>query len=381
MRRLFALVATVLLVDTMFLAALAPLLPSYVDELGISKAAAGVLSASYPAGTLLASLPSGWVAARIGVRPTMLVGLALLGVSSLAFAFGDTIVVLDLARFAQGIGGAFAWTAGLAWLIGAAPSDRRGELIGAAMAAAIGGVLFGPVLGGAAVALGRGPVFGGVALLGLVMIALTRRLPVPRPSLERSARESLTAAVAAPAVRLGLVLILIPGLLFGTVDVLVPLRLDELGATAGAIAAVFIVAALAEGAVNPVAGRLSDRYGRLAPSKVGLATSAVAAGFLILPETAWVLGVIMIAAAPAIGVLWSPAIALLSDGAERAGVAQGLAFGFVNLGWALGHTLGSAIGPALAEATSDGVTYAVLAAICAGALAALAFRDPIPEPA
>ena len=36
MRRLFAFVATVILVDTMFLAALVPLLPEYVDELGIS---------------------------------------------------------------------------------------------------------------------------------------------------------------------------------------------------------------------------------------------------------------------------------------------------------------------------------------------------------
>jgi MFS family permease len=381
MRRLLLFASAIVFVDTMFFAAVVPLLPRLSDDFELSKTAAGILSGAYAAGTLAASIPAGLLASRIGVRQTLYTGLGLLSASGLVFATANDIVLLDIARFAQGVGGACSWAGALGWLIGAAPRDRRGELIGAAMAAAIGGVLFGPVLGGAAVALGRGPVFGGVALLGLVMIALTRRLPVPRPSLERSARESLTAAVAAPAVRLGLVLILIPGLLFGTVDVLVPLRLDELGATAGAIAAVFIVAALAEGAVNPVAGRLSDRYGRLAPSKVGLATSAVAAGFLILPETAWVLGVIMIAAAPAIGVLWSPAIALLSDGAERAGVAQGLAFGFVNLGWALGHTLGSAIGPALAEATSDGVTYAVLAAICAGALAALAFRDPIPEPA
>ena len=68
MRRLFALVATVLLVDTMFLAALVPLLPSYVAELGISKGAAGVLSASYPAGTLLASLPSERGASASGKR-------------------------------------------------------------------------------------------------------------------------------------------------------------------------------------------------------------------------------------------------------------------------------------------------------------------------
>ena len=106
MRRLFALVATVILVDTMFLAAIVPLLPEYVDELGISKSAAGILSASYAAGTLLASLPAGWLTARIGVRATMLIGLGLLGTSSVAFAFGNDIVVLDLARFAQGVGGA-----------------------------------------------------------------------------------------------------------------------------------------------------------------------------------------------------------------------------------------------------------------------------------
>ncbi|MGH2950645.1 MAG: MFS transporter, partial [Solirubrobacterales bacterium] len=141
MRRLLALVATVVLVDTMFYAAIAPLLPEYVDELGLSKSAAGILSASYAAGTLVAALPSGWLAMRIGVRPTVLAGLALLGFSSVVFAFADEVAVLDLARFAQGVGGACAWTGGLTWLISAAPRDRRGELIGSALAAAIAGVL------------------------------------------------------------------------------------------------------------------------------------------------------------------------------------------------------------------------------------------------
>ena len=75
MRRLFPLVAAVILVDTMFYAAITPLLPEYADDLGLSKTAAGILSASYAAGTLLAALPSGWLAARIGFRPTMLAGL------------------------------------------------------------------------------------------------------------------------------------------------------------------------------------------------------------------------------------------------------------------------------------------------------------------
>ena len=381
MRRLLLLASAIVFVDTMFFAAVVPLLPRLSDDFDLSKTAAGILSGAYAAGTLTASIPAGLLASRVGVRPTVYTGLGLMTISGLAFATANDIVLLDVARFVQGVGGACSWAGALGWLIGVAPRERRGELIGSAMAAAIGGVLFGPVLGGLAVGLGRGPVFGGVALLGLGLIALTRKLPAPTATVTRSARENLAAVARAPGLRVGLPLILIPGLLFGAIDVLVPLRLDDLGAAAAAIAAVFLVAAVTEAAVNPIAGRISDSYGRIMPSKVGLAASTAAALLLILPETAWVLGVIVVAAAPAIGILWSPAMALLSDGAESAGVDQGLAFGFVNLGWALGHTLGATAGPGLAELTSDAVTYVLLAAICAIAFATLMWRDPLPEPA
>ena len=59
MRRLVLLVAVVVLVDTMFYAAITPLLPHYASDLDLSKAAAGVLTAAYAAGTLLGSFPGG----------------------------------------------------------------------------------------------------------------------------------------------------------------------------------------------------------------------------------------------------------------------------------------------------------------------------------
>ena len=59
MRRLLVLASTMVFFDVAFFAAIAPLLPDYVDELGLSKAQAGILSASYAAGTLVASLPAG----------------------------------------------------------------------------------------------------------------------------------------------------------------------------------------------------------------------------------------------------------------------------------------------------------------------------------
>ena len=73
-RRLFLLVGAVILVDTMFYPGITPLLPTYRDDLGLTKTAAGVMSASYAAGTLIGSLPVGLLVARLGAKPTLLVG-------------------------------------------------------------------------------------------------------------------------------------------------------------------------------------------------------------------------------------------------------------------------------------------------------------------
>ncbi len=78
MRRLVLLASAIVFVDTVFYAAITPLLPTYAEDFGLSKSAAGVLSAAYPAGTFAGALPAGWLAARAGTRPTVLVGLSLM---------------------------------------------------------------------------------------------------------------------------------------------------------------------------------------------------------------------------------------------------------------------------------------------------------------
>src|SRR6478736_2569171 len=121
MRRVLILASTMILFDVAFYSAIAPLLPDYVSELGLTKAEAGILSASYAAGTLLASLPAGFLASRFGPRRTVICGLLLLGVSSLIFGLVDEIGLLDAARFTQGIAGALIWSGALTWLITTAP--------------------------------------------------------------------------------------------------------------------------------------------------------------------------------------------------------------------------------------------------------------------
>jgi MFS family permease len=370
MRRLLAFVCVVVFVDTMFYSAITPLLPELSDRFDLSKSAAGVLAAAYAAGTLLGALPGGWLAARAGVRTTVLLGLGLLVAASVAFAFADSVNVLVAARFAQGVGGAASWAGALGWLIEVAPRERRGELIGTGLAAAVGGSLFGPVLGGAAEAISQETVFGGVGVLGLALMAWALRMPSPVQRGETGLR-ALISSLADRRVGAGMWLTALPGVLFSTMSVLAALRLDELGAGVTAIAAVFLLAAALEAIVAPLVGRLSDRRGRLVPSMLGVAGGGLSMLLLPWPQAAWVLGGLVILAAPAIGSLYTPAMAMLSDGAEAFGVAHGFAFALVNLAWASGQTLGAAGSARLADLTGDRVPYLLLAGVCAVTLAVL----------
>src|SRR3954447_8334911 len=339
LRKLLFLASAVVLVDTSFYAAITPLLPDLTDQFGLSKAGAGVLAASYPVGTFVGGLPGGWMAARVGVRPTVLFGLTLMTLASVAFAFVDSVLLLDIARFVQGVGGAASWAGAMGWLAGAAPREKRGQLIGSAMGAAIAGALFGPVLGVLADVVGHEVVFCAVGAVGVVLIVWTLRTPAAAPVGDGSLI-GLWRSLAEPQIRTGLLLITVPGLLFGTLSVLGPLRLDELGAGAAAIGATWLFAAGLESVVSPLAGRFSDRRGRFAPLLAGLVGGAVTFAVLPWPQTALMLGIVIVLGSPVIGLLWAPAMAMLSDGAESVGLEQGLAFGLMNLTWATGQSLG-----------------------------------------
>jgi predicted MFS family arabinose efflux permease len=362
LRRVVTLVSVVVLVDVCFYSAITPLLPSYVRELGLSTTQAGVLAGAYALGTLVASLPAGQLAARVGARTTLLAGLVLLAAASLAFGLGTTFVALVGARCVQGVGGAAAWAGGLAWLVEVAPRERRAQLIGSVLGTGIAGAIGGPVLGALAHAVGPRLVFSavGVVALGLaVCVGLTRMTGEPPPT------GDLRAVLREPRVLAGAWLTTLPTLFFGAFGVLVPLHLAGLGVAATGVAAVFLLAAAAEAAVSPLAGRFADRRGPALPVGVGLAGILAAALLIPWPQRPWVLGGVVVIAAAMSGILLTPASALLSDGAEAAGAPQGLVFGLFNLAWAVGQVLGSAGGARLADATSDAVPYLVVAALTA----------------
>jgi len=380
-RRLLPLVCVVIFVETMLYSALVPLLPHYKDEFGLSKSAAGLLVGAYAAGALVAALPGGIAAARYGPRRALLIGIALMGVASLAFGFAGDAWTLGIARFMQGVGGSLAWAGALTWLIAASPVNRRGEMLGTAIGSAIFGALFGPAIGALADHVGPREVFVGLAGLTLVLGALTLR--TPGAAAEPPAPGALSRALRDFEIRQALWLMSVPALVFGIVGVLVPLKLDQAGWSAAGIAVAWVVAAAIEMVLAPLIGRVSDRKGRLLPLRVALMGAvAVLVGFAFADRPALIVPILILSGIT-FGGFWAPAMALLTDAADRIGLAQGLAFGFMNLAWGAGNALGPAIGGALADAAGDAVPFLIMAALCLATLGSLGFagtrRIRVPE--
>ena len=359
----------VIFVETMLYSALVPLLPDYTHEFGLSKSAAGLLVGAYAAGALVAAIPGGIAAARYGPRRALLIGITIMGIASLGFGFAGDAWTLGIARFAQGVGGSLAWAGALTWLIAASPVNRRGEMLGTAIGSAIFGALLGPAIGALAHHVGPGSVFVGLAGLTAVLAVWTLRTPgakaePPRPG-------AIRRALGEPQIRQALWLMTVPALVFGVVGVLVPLKLDRAGWSATAIAVAWVVSAAIEMVIAPLIGRVSDRRGRLLPLRAALGGAVVVLVAFALSDRPAAVVPILIASGITFGAFWAPAMALLSDAADRIGLAQGLAFGLMNLAWGTGNALGLAIGGALAEGAGDALPFALLAAFCLATLASL----------
>ncbi|HEY3773920.1 MAG TPA: MFS transporter [Solirubrobacteraceae bacterium] len=372
-RWLVAVVGGSLLVDSIFYTALTPLLPQFVHHLHMSAGAAGLLTACYAIGCLAGTIPTGLLAARIGPRATMLAGLSLVAFATAAFAVINSPMLLDLARLLEGLGGAGVWSGGLAWVAGGTAPGRRGTVMGQVLAAATAGSMLGPAVGAAASAVGRGIAFGAVAVLAASMTIVCRRIPAVDGGTGAGNR-GLAAAVRDRRVLGTMWLVALPALISGAISVLGSLRLHHLGAGPAAIGATFLIAAGIQAVVGPVSGRVSDRYGRLAPVCLGLAVAAALLGAFGLPATALPAAALIVGVAVGVEVLWAPAMAWLSEVLERRGDAAGLAGALINLAWSGGQIAGSAGGGRFAQATDDVVPMVAAAGLSLMTLLVLSGR-------
>lgn len=357
---LLGLVRILLLFESSLYSAVVPVLPHYAHLVHASKPAVGVLAAAYSAGVIPGSLLGGWLAGRVGVRMTTVLGLSVFAVAAAAFGFATTIVGLDVLRFIQGIACGGIWGGALTWVIAVTPRERRGAMLGSVIAAATFGTLIGPLLGTLAVTAGTEIVFSAVGALSVLLAFWASLYPqpavvAPKPRRPRR-RVPLTGALL-----LGTWLIALEALAFGAGNALLPLRLAHLGAAETVIGAAFLGAAGLGTVVAPAIGHLTDRRGARLPICAGLLMSAFLIPALALPHSSALLAVLCVLAfGGPLTLYMTPAVAVMTSSAERAGISIVLVTTLFNLAYAAGETVGAPAAAVLSQQSGDALPLILL---------------------
>jgi MFS family permease len=363
--RLTRMIRCLLLFESAMYSAVTPVLPHYARVLHASTPAIGVLAAGYPAGLIPGALLGGWLAARRGVRRTTLAGLIGFGLAIAGFGLATDLVALDLLRVVQGLFCGLIWGGGLTWVIAAVPAGRRGKVIGGVIAAATFGTLLGPVLGTVAVAAGTGPVFcaTGAVALGLAAWARLHSEPDTCPP-TGSIVGQLRGALRAGGFGLGAWLITLEAMFFGAANALLPLRMAHFGASGVVIGATFVAASALATVLSPLVGRAVDRHGARLTITAGLLAGAPLVAALALPHDVIalvILAVVALGAPMTAGMI--PAVSLMTEATERAGVTLILATTAVNLSYAIGETIGAPAAAGISELTGDAVPLLIISGL------------------
>jgi multidrug resistance protein len=208
LRPLWVLMATVF-IDMMGFAMVLPLLPFYADRFGASAWEVGLLIAMYSVAQLLSAPLWGRMSDRYGRRPLILAGLIAAGCAYIVFGLAQSLWMLFLCRFVQGMGGG---TTGVvqAYVADLVPPQERARALGWITAATSAGVMLGPALGSLATHIGPWAPGFLAALLCAVNVLSARRWLIEPPVQARTAakrgssREMFVSILRHPSTQLAL---------------------------------------------------------------------------------------------------------------------------------------------------------------------------------
>lgn len=364
-RGLLVLLCTVTVFDMTIYSVITPILPDLRHEHDLSDSMAGMLVAAYPVGLMIFALPAGLVVARAGAKRAVIMGVVTLAVSTTAFGLASSAEWLLASRMSQGLAAGLSWAGALTWLVGSAPRGRQGVVLGTVMGAAGVGAVAGPGLGVLAVFWGRDVVFVVVAVVALVVaLALTRQ---PAAEVEGIQRVGPMARLLRrrSGARLAGVLLLAAAAL-GALGVLIPLRLDDMDTSAKVIGAIFLGIAALELVVAPLVGRWVDRAGPY-PPLVLLLLSSTSVVLLHRFDSVLATSVAVLVCLSAVGLLYTPTIAGLTQLTQSHGLAVAGLFGLSNFIFAIGEGIGALSAGWLEEADLAAQGALGLALLCVAA--------------
>lgn len=124
-----------------------PVFPLYATALGASLGLLGVLTATLGLGRLLSALPVGMLSDRLGRKWVLIAGMAMFGVSFVAYAAVPTAGWLVVPRLLQAVAMVATFPLGVAYIGDVVEARDRAAAIGVYTAAMGSGFAVGPLIG------------------------------------------------------------------------------------------------------------------------------------------------------------------------------------------------------------------------------------------
>ncbi|HEX9774167.1 MAG TPA: MFS transporter [Actinomycetota bacterium] len=367
--RFRAIIGMSLLVMTGF-GLIVPALPQFATTFDVGEAGVGAVITAFAVTRLVGDLFTGRLLGRFGERSVTAIGVAIVGVSSLAAGAAQSFTQLVVLRGLGGFGSAMFLAGLTATLVGGVAPEARGRAMGTFQAAFGLGFLVGPALGGVIVAVSSPnmPLYVyGIVCLACVPLSL-RALGIDRvPASVLSERVELEETVAPPpsatlrgsarllrhsAFRAAIATGTLTFVVVSAEQTLIPgMWTDRLGASEATSGVPFAVTALASLLVVWHAGSLSDRRGRRFALIPGLGVTAVAVVALGGATSVAAVVVLMAILGAAGGYLRPGPSAMVADVATDETRAMAVA------GYRLANDVGSLVGPVLVGTLAEYVSF------------------------
>lgn len=348
----------------------APVLPQYARDFGVSISAATFVITAFALMRLCFAPASGLLVQRLGERRIYVSGLLIVALSTGACAFAQGYWQLLLFRALGGIGSTMFFISALGLMIRISPPDARGRVAGMFSSAFLVGSVGGPLLGSLTAGLGLSApflIYGAALLVAAAVIFVSlRHSALAAPAPETGPTMTVGTALRHRAYRAALLSNFATGWSsFGLRIALVPLFVTEaLQRSAGMSGAA--LATFAVGNVSAVipSGYLSDRVGRRTLLIIGLTVAGVATAVVGLSESFPLFLVGAYVAGAASGIFSSPQQAAVADiiGNKARG---GTAVATFQMMSDLGSIVGSLAVGFIAQHVSFSAAFAVSGAILA----------------
>jgi MFS family permease len=322
-------------------------LPAYAAQVGVGVAMIGLLIAAYDAAEVVAKPLFGALADKRGMKQTMLAGIALFVLASLAYLVVNPRFLL-LIRFLQGVGAAALSAVSLA-LVGTYAVEWRGRAYGVYNSIKGAGYVVSPIIGGAIVLKASfAMIFVAAAGVGVLAFGLSLLLPKPQGEVAAKVDDDdegigLSSLIGVfqqsslwPWYVVTVVNMFFVGILFG----FLPVRVYGLGY--GPIINGLILTAVSASylLIQPLAGALADRVHPGITIQAGLLLAGLCVILIPFATGALLLGLAILAGI-GVGTVWTNTDAIISQQADsgRLGATMGVAGTFKEIGDMLGPLL------------------------------------------